>query len=110
MIVNSTAAAAGQHLGPEVIGFALRAVGPREHRRRPARRGDPLQAGRHAIGCDDDRVIRSPGRAGGAGGVECRQRDRRPTGHRHFLQHAEAVHESDPLPIGGNEQPARARR
>ena len=38
--------AARQQLRPEVIGFALRAVGPREDRRRPARRRDPLQAGR----------------------------------------------------------------
>ena len=89
-----------------MIGFALRAVGPREDRRRPARRRDPLQAGRRVIGRDDDRVIRSPGGAAG-NAVERRQRDRRPAGHRHLPQRVAAVHEPDPLAIGRDERPAR---
>ena len=72
----------------------------------PPAAADPLQAGRPVIGREDDRVIRSPRGAAGKA-VERRQRDRRPAGHRHFLQRVVAVHEPDPLAIGGDERPAR---
>jgi len=49
-----------------MIGFALRAVGPRQDRHRPAGRRDPLQTSRQVTGCDDDRVIRSPRCAAGS--------------------------------------------
>ena len=98
---------ARQPFRPDVISFAPCGVGPREDRRRPAAcRGDLLQAGCPVRGREDDGVIGSPRRAERRGCVGLRQGNCRPSGHRHFLQHA-AVHEADPQAIGGDKRPAR---
>ena len=56
-------AAAGQDFRPEVVGFALRAVGPRQHLGRPPGGRHALQPGRRVVGREDDRVVGRPRRA-----------------------------------------------
>ena len=98
-------AAARQPLRPDVVGFALRRVGPREHGRRSTRGRDTLQSGRGIAGGRDDRVIRSPCRASRRA-IETCQRERRSARHRHLLQRT-TLHEPDPLAVGGDERLAQ---
>ncbi len=99
--------AARQHFGPQVIGLPLCGVGACEDRHRSARRTNALQARGSDTGRENDRFIRSPGGAARIA-VERRQRDRRPAGHRHFLQCAVVVHEPDPVAVGGDKRSARS--
>ena len=94
-------AAAGQDFRPDVVGFALRVVGPRQHLRRPAGGRHALQPRGAVVGREDDRVVGGPRRSAG-NGVYAGEGDRRATGDRDFPERR-AVEETDLLTIRRDE-------
>ncbi len=101
--------AARKRFRPPVVGFALRAIGPREDRGWPTSRADPQQAGRAVVGRGDDRVVGDPGGAA-HDAVQRGDRGRWPARHFDPLQHLGLVHERDPLAVRGDERRGRGAR
>ena len=113
--------AAGQDFRPEVVGFALRAVGPRQHLRCPPGGRHALQPRRRVGGREDDRVVGRPRRAARSVGSRRASVIGGPPVIATFLQRDDAVDEADPLAIRRDERrpqgsgrwrspPVRARR
>ena len=99
-------AAAGQDFRPEVVGFALRVVGPRQHLRRPPAadtRCSPV------AGLPVAKMIVSSGAHVAPRGVavEAGERDRRAAGDRDLPERAAVGDEADPLAIRRDERPAQ---
>src|SRR5258705_8189998 len=90
-----------------MAGFALRAVGPRQHLRCPTCGRDALQPRRRVARREDDRFVTGP-RPAARGAVEMigTDRDRRAAGYGDLPEDAaDAVAEGDPLAIRRDEGP-----
>ena len=92
-------AAAGQDFRPDVVGFTLRVVGPRQYLRHPPCGRHALQPRRQVVGREDDRVVGGPRRAAGSVVVEAGERDRRAARDGDLLQRADVVNKADPLAV-----------